>query len=173
VLEYAALYAVIWIFFHFGAGYLAHLMPAGLVAALPAVSRQYGWERTGKIYERLGIRSWKDGLPEAGGLFRGGFAKRRLESHDADYLGRFALETSRAECSHWLTWSLSLTFFAWNPWQVGVVMVIYGALANAPFILVQRYNRARLHRLIQALARRAHRNNAVLPANAVAYEREI
>jgi hypothetical protein len=31
---------------------------------------------------------------------------------------------------------------------MGLFMVVYGGLVNLPFILVQRYNRARLRRLI-------------------------
>ena len=39
-------------------------------------------------------------------------------------------------------------FFLWNrPW-VGGLMVAYGILGNLPCILVQRYNRLRLTRLI-------------------------
>jgi glycosyl-4,4'-diaponeurosporenoate acyltransferase len=82
---------------------------------------------------------------------------------------RFLLETVRAECSHWLTWGMALIFFAWTPWQVGVVMLIYGAIVNLPCILIQRYNRARLQRAARALARRSDRDGATLPANAVSH----
>lgn len=127
----------------------------------------------GKAYRWLGIRKWKDRIPEAGAFFRGGFSKRHLQSHDLDYLKRFALETTRAEFSHWLTWALSLTFFAWTPWPVGVMMVLYGAASNVPFILVQRYNRARLCQIIQASARRPHGNRTPLPLHAVAHQCEV
>jgi glycosyl-4,4'-diaponeurosporenoate acyltransferase len=169
MIELLALYTVIWIFFHLGAGYVAHRLPTQLLVALPPLSRSYDWEQAGRIYRQLGIRSWKDHLPEAGGFFRGGFSKRRLVATDAGYLGRFAVETTRAECSHWLTWGMSLTFFAWNPWQVGIVMVIYGAASNTPCILVQRYNRARLSQLIRKSARRPHGDRAALPPDAIAY----
>jgi glycosyl-4,4'-diaponeurosporenoate acyltransferase len=153
MLRIVALYAAIWMVFHFGSGYVAHRLPARLLAELPVVSRSYGWERAGRIYRRLGIRAWKDRLPEAGAFFPGGFSKRRLQANDLGYFERFVLETTRAECSHWLAWALSLTFFAWNPWPVGVLMAIYGAASNGPCILVQRYNRARLIRLVQTSAR--------------------
>lgn len=169
----AALYAAIWIAFHFGAGYLAHRLSLRRLAALPLLSKSYGWEQEGRLYEPLGIRRWKDRLPEAGAFYRGGFSKRRLRGTAAGDLRRFALETTRAELSHWLTWGLSLTFFAWSPWQIGVIMVVYGALSNVPFIIAQRYNRARLHRAIRSLARRAHRDGAILPANAVPHQGQI
>ena len=173
MLEIAALYAGCWTFFHIGAGYLAHRLPMQLLTALPLVNGNLDWEDEGKLYERFAIRGWKDHLPEAGAFFSGGFSKRRLSAHDAAYLQRFAQETARAECSHWLTWGLGLSFFAWNPWEVGVVMMLYGAAANLPCILVQRYNRARLRRAAQKLARRAHRDRAVLPAHAVAHQGAI
>lgn len=169
MLEIAALYATLWIIIHFGVGYAAHHLPSAVLLALPLINRSYDWEGTGGLYERLGIRLWKDHLPEAGAFYAGGFSKRHLQSHDAHYLGRFILETSRAEWSHWVTWGMALTFFAWNPWEVGVVMLIYGAVVNGPCILVQRYNRARLQRAARILARRADRDRAPLPADAVSY----
>jgi len=159
VLEYAALYAAIWIGFHFGSGYLAHRLPQRTLTALPLVNDSYAWENDGKTYEWIGVRSWKDKLPEAGAFYPEGFSKRRLQGRDAAYLEQFVLETSRAECSHWLTWGLSLTFFAWNPWPIGVVMIIYGAIVNIPFILIQRYNRCRLTRTLRILDRQRRRRH--------------
>lgn len=157
-LALVGLYAGIWLGFHVGAGYLAYRLPLAWLDKIPWVCRSYRWERGGRVYQRLHIGAWKERLPEAGGLFPGGFSKRRLQTTSPAYLQRFAREVCRAECSHWLTWGLALTFFAWNPWPIGVVMVIYGGLSNLPFILVQRYNRARLARLERALAARAHRD---------------
>ena len=153
MLAFIALCAAIWIGFHLGAGYVAHRLPLAWLAALPVVGASYGWEREGRLYERLGIRLWKDWLPEAGAFFSGGFSKRRLDSREPDYLERFALETCRAEASHWLTGALALTFLLWTPWPVAALMVVYGAVVNGPFILVQRYNRARLRRVIARSAR--------------------
>lgn len=167
-LELIALYAVIWPLFHFGAGYVAHRLPQHLFAGFAVVSRTYTWERGGRLYEGWGIRRWKDSLPEAGAFYQGGFAKRQLAGRDPGYLGRFIVETSRAEFSHWLTWALALTFFAWNPWPVGVMMVGYGAAVNLPCILIQRYNRPRLRRALAATsARTAHRNRPAFPAHPI------
>lgn len=149
-MELIALYSAIWVVFHFGAGTLAHHLPTGFFNGLPLVSRTYGWEDDGRVYRRLGIRRWKDRLPEAGRFYAGGFSKRHLEDHNPAYLQRFILETSRAEFSHWLTWALALTFFAWNPWPIGVAMLMYGAATNLPFIVIQRYNRPRLARTLRA-----------------------
>ena len=36
----------------------------------------------------------------------------------------------------------------WNPWFLGLLMLAYAVIANLPCLIVQRYNRARLLRLI-------------------------
>jgi glycosyl-4,4'-diaponeurosporenoate acyltransferase len=41
-------------------------------------------------------------------------------------------------------------FVVWNPWWVEIAMVVYALAANLPCLLVQRYNRARLARLLGA-----------------------
>ena len=157
VWSFFALCAVLWPSFHLIAGYVAQRLPLDWLTRWPIISASYGWEHGGRCYEWLGIRAWKDHLPEAGGLLRDGFSKRQLASAELGYLDRFARETSRAEFGHWLTWALALTFFLWTPAWMGLFMVVYGGLVNAPFILVQRYNRARLRRFITRSAHRSAR----------------
>jgi glycosyl-4,4'-diaponeurosporenoate acyltransferase len=41
-------------------------------------------------------------------------------------------------------------FLVWNWWWVELLMVVYALAANLPCLLVQRYNRARLARLLGA-----------------------
>jgi len=107
------------------------------------------WEGEGRVYERtLGIRRWKDRLPDAGGWWGGGFAKRALRDADPVYVERFVRETWRGELCHWCALACAPVFFLWNPWWADVIMVGYGVAANLPCILVQRYNRARLQRLL-------------------------
>ena len=40
-------------------------------------------------------------------------------------------------------------FVLWNPPPIAAVMVAYGVLVNAPFIAIQRYNRARVSRVLR------------------------
>ena len=141
--------AALWAVWSAGCGYVAHRLPASTLAR-DGPLRLRGVERDGRVYERvLRIKAWKDALPEAGWLFRGGFSKRRLRRHDRDYLEQFRIETRRAEWTHWAILSLSPVFFAWNPWWLALAMLGYGLGANVPCILVQRYNRARLDRTLR------------------------
>jgi glycosyl-4,4'-diaponeurosporenoate acyltransferase len=112
-------------------------------------------EHQGKVYERrLFIKKWKAWLPDGAAWFTGGFAKKRLQSADADYLQRFVWETRRAEWTHWLTMVPTPLFFWWNDFWGSVVIVGYAILANVPCILVQRYNRARLLHVLEQKKRK-------------------
>lgn len=140
-------YAVVWVILHFGCGFIAHALPERLFhpeSGLGRVLRTRAWEHAGRFYRGLGIRRWKELLPEAGALFRGGFDKRHLTSADPALLDRFLSETNRAEFSHWLTLLSGASFFLWNPWWVGLFMMGYASVTNLPFIAIQRYNRPRL-----------------------------
>jgi glycosyl-4,4'-diaponeurosporenoate acyltransferase len=102
----------------------------------------------GAFYDALRIRRWKDRLPEAGNVFAGGFSKRTLRTRDPAALTRFVAETRRAEWAHWVIMLATPVFLLWSwPW-VELVMVAYALIANLPCILVQRYNRIRLHALL-------------------------
>jgi glycosyl-4,4'-diaponeurosporenoate acyltransferase len=129
-------------------GYAAHRLPAETLTRDGSL-RLRAFERDGRVYERvLRVKAWKDALPEAGSLFRGGFSKRRLAGHDRAHLERFLLETRRAERTHWAILLLAPVFFAWSPWWLALAMLGYGLVANVPCIVVQRYNRSRLERIL-------------------------
>ncbi|MGQ0803847.1 MAG: hypothetical protein ACT4PI_08290 [Actinomycetota bacterium] len=146
----AALDAGVWAGWSAVSGYVAHRL------SVERLGRD-GWlfrlrrrpERVARRYERvLRIKWWKSLLPEAGDLFKGGFSKRRMLRHDRAYLERFVVETRRAEFTHWLIMAATPFFFLWNPWWLGLAMLAYGVVANVPCLLTQRYNRARLLRML-------------------------
>jgi glycosyl-4,4'-diaponeurosporenoate acyltransferase len=58
-------------------------------------------------------------------------------------------ETCRAELTHWLTLLFAPLFFFWNPLWVGFFMIFYASMENFPLIMTQRYNRARLRRIMK------------------------
>jgi glycosyl-4,4'-diaponeurosporenoate acyltransferase len=144
-----AIDVVAWAAISAGAGYLAHRLPVRWLTRDRAPFRLLPFERGGRWYEqRLHIKRWKDRLPEAGALFRGGFSKRAVRARGAEHLGRFVVETRRAELTHWLILAAGPFFFLWNPWWLGVLMVGYAVVANVPCLVIQRYNRARLERVL-------------------------
>lgn len=153
--------AGVWGVWSTACGYVAHRVPERWLLRDPWVLRLRRPERSGRLYDRiLHIKRWKDLLPEAGALFRGGFSKRKVERHDREYLERFLVETRRAELAHWPILALGPTFFLWMPWWLASAMLAYAVVANLPCILVQRYNRVRLDRMLgeQALSTRTGRS---------------
>lgn len=139
---------VAWGLIHASTGYLVHRLPAGWFGRDTWLTRPRRWERGGRLYvDVFRIKRWKHLLPEAGALFSGGFDKRHLVSRDPAYLATYTRETRRAELGHWLAAAGAPLFFLWNPWRVGVAMVIYAIAANGPCVLSQRYNRIRLLRI--------------------------
>jgi glycosyl-4,4'-diaponeurosporenoate acyltransferase len=141
-----------WAVIHASTGYLVHRLPLRLFARDRMPWRERGWERGGDLYvHRFRIKRWKRFLPEAGGWFAGGFDKKQLRAVNDGYLERYAAETRRAETGHVLAAAMAPLFFLWNPYPVGVVMLVYGVVANLPCVLAQRYNRLRI---LRVLARR-------------------
>jgi glycosyl-4,4'-diaponeurosporenoate acyltransferase len=150
---------VAWAVISTAVGYLTHRAPVARFATDGPVTRLRPFERDGRWYERhVAIKVWKGWLPEAGGLFEGGFSKRSLRAGGPDgrlaHLERFVVETRRAEVTHWLVMAAGPFFVLWNPWGLALVMVAYGVVANLPCLLVQRYNRARLRRVLTRSAPR-------------------
>jgi glycosyl-4,4'-diaponeurosporenoate acyltransferase len=152
-----------WAAVHAGTGYAVHRLPIRWLDHDGGLLRIRGFENGGRIYERLGIRRWKDRLPEAGAVFAGGVSKRSLPSVADGGLERFAAETRRAELGHWLAMAAGPLFVVWNPLPIAAVMVAYGVIANAPFIAIQRYNRARVSRCVERRSRLGSATGATAP----------
>jgi glycosyl-4,4'-diaponeurosporenoate acyltransferase len=138
-------------------GWVAQRTPDVRFAHDDAVTRARPFERHGVVYrENLQIHRWKDRLPEAGAIC-GGFAKRSVSAGDVETLERFILETRRAEHAHWGMAAGALFTTLWNPWWAFGINATVGASSNLPCIAVQRYNRIRLRRAVDAAHRRATR----------------
>ena len=145
---------VAWGVFHSATGYAAHRLDEGRLSRDGWLLRPRRFEAGGRWYRRrLGIHRWKDKVPEAGDLFRGGMSKRQLPGRDVASLQLFVRETRRAELAHWWAMWCGPLFVLWNPPLAAGLLVTYGVLVNLPFIAIQRYNRFRLLALIERLAR--------------------
>lgn len=131
-------------------GYVMHRLPVRRFDHDNALTKLRPGEVDGRVYERrFAIRRWKRWLPEGGDVFEGGFNKRTLGRRDSVNLERFVAETRRAEMTHWVTMFYGPLFWLWSSWWMGGVMVAFGIVANVPCLVTQRYNRARLLRVLQ------------------------
>lgn len=113
--------------------------------------RPYQWEKGGKFYDKLHIRSWKDHLPDLSKYCRKMFRKR-VDSHpSAENLDRLLRETCVAEAVHWVLMVLSLPVIKiWNG-PGGWIVYAMCMLGNLPFIIIQRYNRPRLLKMLKRM----------------------
>jgi glycosyl-4,4'-diaponeurosporenoate acyltransferase len=144
-----------WGAFHTATGYAAYRLDEGRLSKDGWLLAPRRFETGGRCYRRWArIDRWKDKVPEAGDLFRGGVSKRHLPAYDPKGLRLFVRETRRAELAHWWAMGCGPVFVLWNPPLASGLLVGYGVAVNLPFILIQRYNRFRTQALLERLARR-------------------
>lgn len=106
-------------------------------------------ENSGRLYEGFfRVKKWKASLPDGAALMGNSFTKKSLRRRDLAYFEDFVRETCRGEWAHWTTMSFAPIFFLWNPPWASAVMLAYALLANLPCIVVQRYNRIVLTRIL-------------------------
>ena len=138
--------AAAWFLVSLVVGYACHRLPDDRLERDTAFTRPRAFEEGGRFYERrLRIVRWKDRLPEAGDLFRDGYDKRVVTRAE---LPRYVIETRRAEYTHWGIMAATPLFLLWNPFLVWWAMVAYAVIANLPCLVIQRYNRARVLRIL-------------------------
>ena len=140
---------IAWLVIQFGLAWSFTQLAAERFDPHNFFARTKNWERDGRFYERVvGIKRWKDRLPDASRMFRGGFAKANLQTASPEFLGRFLRETWRGELVHWLALLAIPIFCIWNPWWGVAVNAAVALAVNLPCILALRYNRARFLRVI-------------------------
>ncbi len=115
------------------------------------------WEKNGAIYEKIGIRRWKDKLPDMSRVVKRMVPKRFERFPTAQSVQKLIAETCVAEATH-----VVLCFVApviWLFWRnyIGVILTFTVVIGNLPFILIQRYNRPSLVALHARLASREER----------------
>jgi glycosyl-4,4'-diaponeurosporenoate acyltransferase len=126
-------------------GFTASKLPDRVFERETGLTRIRAFEDDGRFWHRaVGIRRWKDHLPEAGGFF-GGVSKRRLGGLAG--IDQQLIETRRAEWAHAVLLACGPVFLLWNPPGLGAAMIGYAIGANVPCMLVVRFNRARLLRV--------------------------
>lgn len=151
---YAVLYiAALGILSHF----FGQALPRARFDAGRFPYRAAKWENGGKVYEKLGIKHWKDHLPDMSKIMPD-MVKKKMSAVKEQGMDVLIEETCVAECVHWTLIVLSLGIFAFwrDAWAV-VFWLVYNILGNLPFIIIQRYNRPRLVMLEQRRRRRAEK----------------
>lgn len=113
--------------------------------------RSYRWEQEGKFYLRFRIDRWKDKVPDMSRYVSKTVRKRMpLNRMGSEMTLQLVRETCVAELVHWILVVISPVFLLLMPtlgW--GVAATVLGVLGNLPFIMIQRYNRPRMARVLE------------------------
>ena len=109
------------------------------------------WENGGRVYNRLHISKWKSKMPDMSKHINSMIAKRLQGRETTDDIRVLISETCVAEAAHLVLIVLSLGMIV--IWQSigGVICCMFYALGNVPYIIIQRYNRPRLVRMMRRL----------------------
>lgn len=113
----------------------------------------FAWENDGKIYEKIKIQQWKTYAPDMSKYLRRTFAKQGNLVRDPDHLRRLVQETCSAEMVHWALLLASPVFYFCVDYIGWFVLPVY-VLGNLVPIIIQRYNRPRILKIIQRIEKR-------------------
>ena len=115
----------------------------------------FGWEKNGKVYERLHIRRWKDHVPDMSRIMKNMVKKKLPAGSSSAHMNLLVQETCVAELIHALLIVAGLWLLHIWPGIGGwIVYLVYALVGNLPFIIIQRYNRPRLVRLVEKTRKR-------------------
>ena len=112
--------------------------------------RTFAWERQGSIYQAIGIRRWQNRIPDMSRILPSVMPAKAITGRKTSAeLERMLQETCVAEWIHALLGLLGFgCLWLWPGWG-GVMAALLYLVGNLPFVLVQRYNRPRLRRLLE------------------------
>ena len=123
--------------------------------------KSYPFEKEGKIYDKLRIRSWQSRVPDMSRILPGLIPAKKMTADYQSRLPQMIQETCVAEMTHFLLCLTGLYCLVLWPGAGGVVLtLLYIVLGNLPFILIQRYNRPRFLKLWRRERRKAAGNPA-------------
>ena len=125
----------------------------------PAESPHYrvrSWEK--KLYLKLGVRVWKDHIPDLGGI--GGFSKRKLRApDDPAYIEKYVIECHKGVLTHRLCYPLGLLVMLTLPnlcaLTIGLPVAIVNLILNALPTMALRYNTPMLLGMLKRMSRKA------------------
>ena len=139
--------------------FLGRLLPKRWLHPEKFPFRTYVWED--KLWKALQIRKWQAKVPDMSRLFKKLMPEKKLTQQTVQELPLMIEETCVAELTHGLLCIAGLFLLKIWPGAGGIFLtVIYIVFGNLPFLLIQRYNRPRLQKLLARQTRRMSRKEA-------------
>lgn len=144
-----------WVVLHLGIGFLSSRIPLKWLHPECKLFQTFAWEKDGKIYDQIfHVCSWKHIIPNGSAVYSGTFSIKNLKTFDLDYLRRWLKESVRSEICHYIMIIPGFFFFLWNNVVVGWLMVAYAFINNLVPIVLQRFNRPRMRKLLAQLEKK-------------------
>jgi glycosyl-4,4'-diaponeurosporenoate acyltransferase len=138
-----------WVLWFFIVGYLVTKIKDKYLEKDYLFTSFFEFEKDGTWFKKyLKIDKWKDRVPELGGYFGDGFEKRSVADAQIDQIKLFIRETRRAELAHWVMTAGWIFTTAFNPLWAIVFNLVFAHVVNFPCLIIQRYNRARLIKVL-------------------------
>ena len=109
------------------------------------------WENGGRVYSKFHVNKWKRRLPDMSRYISSMIAKRLHHNETTDHIKRLIAETCVAEAAHFVLIILSLGMIVIWTSAGGVICCLCYAAGNVPYIIIQRYNRPRLVRMMKRM----------------------
>jgi glycosyl-4,4'-diaponeurosporenoate acyltransferase len=154
----AILDIIIWVCFHLSIGYSCSRIPVSFFDPRARLYQTKAWEKGGEIYDRIfHVKAWKKWIPSGAKVYTGAFEIKNLPSFSLDYVDTWLKESCRAEFCHWMMILPGFLFFLWNGAEGAWWMVAYAVANNLVPIIMQRYNRPRVRRMLEQIQRKSLR----------------
>lgn len=116
----------------------------------------YAWEE--KVYRALRVKQWQNKVPDMSRILPGTMPPKRLTPEMMGELPRMIEETCVAEAVHAVLSVTGLGFLWIVPGVWGALWTaVYILFGNVAFIVIQRYNRPRLQKLLAMQQKKAAR----------------
>ena len=129
---------------------LGRVLPKGIFHGDRFPFMCFKWERQGAVYNLLGVKKWKEKVPDMSRILPKVMPSKRLpRSFTAGQVELMVQETCVAEMTHTLLAVVGVgCVFLWKGFWGWAASVVY-MLCNIPDIIIQRYNRPKLMRILQ------------------------
>jgi glycosyl-4,4'-diaponeurosporenoate acyltransferase len=114
------------------------------------IFKERKWEKNGEFYQHVfKVKRWKNHMPEIADFIKSTFSKKSIKEFDNEYIEKYLLESCRAEFAHWCIIFSSVIFLFYEGTATFVCILLIAILVDAPFIIIQRYNRPRIIRIMK------------------------
>lgn len=161
----AALYLIL---LGIAAHFIGNALPRKWFDAERFPYRSYRFENDGRLYRKIGVQHWKDRVPDMSRICTDMRPKTIGVHTNAEDVATLIGETCIAECVHWVLILLSSVVLLISPNITGVLLLLADILLfNLPFVIIQRYNRPKLMRLLDKMQSKKDGGNANEAAHSI------